>query len=32
MKQSGVSNLIRKCDEIVAIVTTIAKRSREHRL
>ena len=31
MKQSGVSNLIRECDEIVAILTTIVKRSREHR-
>ena len=31
MKESGVSNLIRECDEIVANSTTIVKRSREHR-
>ena len=31
MKQSGVSSLIRECDEIVPILTTIVKRSREHR-
>jgi len=31
MKESGVSNLIRKCDEIVAISTILVKRSREHR-
>ncbi len=31
MKESGVSDLIRECDEIVAILTTIVRRSREHR-
>jgi len=31
MKESGVSDLIRECDEIVAIFSTIVKRSREHR-
>ena len=31
MKESGVSNLIRGCDEIAAILTTIAKRCGEHR-
>jgi len=31
MKEGRVSDLVRECDEIVAVLTTIVKRSREHR-
>jgi hypothetical protein len=30
MKQSGVSNLIRKCDKVVAISRTTGSRCREY--
>jgi len=32
MKEGRVSDLVRECDETVAILTTIVKRSREHQL